>query len=240
VAVGLVIAPQLLRGTRPFPVGLLGPLGFLGLVVLSLPGLVQASTLSVSVEFVVKTALSAAFLWTFFFLAKGKNDVFIIFQRAFFILSALTLILLVMLIWDTTVGDAHLWGSISVEGLGYSRYIVGLGLRPAGWSLGTALFVPIAALVFLSRPAQWRWDRKIFAVAAVMVFVASQIVSGGRVGILLSVLAIAGFAFLPSTRRLAAILLLVCLLPYSIVCLNTCCKLHLHLDRIPGVGGWLF
>ncbi len=217
----LVLGRVLLKRRRPFPAGLLGPLGFAGVLVLWIPGFVQASEQPFKViEFVIKLGISSAFFWCFFCVARDAGDVRVIFQRAFVMLAALSSVVLVDTLWWTPDWQRPcLWEA---------RNITGFSTKTTAWSVGLAVFIPMAALFFLPSgnrsPTVW----KFIGVVGVVVLLGNQFISGGRTGMLSSLLVVAAFAFMRSTRRLAAIVILLGLLA-SIVYMDRSCATHLRL-----------
>ncbi len=225
VALGLVFGTELVKRRRPFPGGLLGPLGFAGLLLLWIPGLAQASEPVGALLFVVKLGLSAAFFWCFFCLARRDWDgVIAIFRRAFLILipliaAALAVALAGTVDWRSPCG----WEP---------SYIYGLGLRPTGWAIGLGLLLPVAALLFLTASRRWPLAWKSLAVFSALVLIASQVVAGGRAGLLVSLICIAAFALFRSSRWLAFTVVLVGDL-VSVPYWDESCNAHLRLNLVP-------
>ncbi len=261
VALVLVFGTELLRGRLPFPAGLLGPLGFAGILLFWIPGLAQAKTGDLALEFVVKLGLTAALFWCFFCIARGGGDVFAVFRRAFSIVVLLAGAALI----------AALVGTVdwSFPCLWESSYVNGLGATSTGWSIGLAIFVPLAALFLLPgesrRPLTSSFSSLLRALPSfprrgesaaggkrvnalgemkarlgtgmtaaalgVIVLLGGQLVSGGRAGILVSVLTIGAFTLLPATRRLAVIVVLAGLLA-GLVYADESCTYHLRVHYL--------
>ncbi len=256
VALVLVFGTELLRGRLPFPAGLLGPLGFAGILLFWIPGLAQAKTGALALEFVFKLGLAAALFWCFFCIARGGGDVFAIFRRAFSIVVLLAGAALIAALAGTVDWRSPCeWDSAYVNGLGLSR---------TGWSIGLAIFVPLAALFLLpgesrrpltssfssllrALPSFQRrgesvaagkrinafagvtarlWTGMTAAALGVIVLAGGQLVSGGRAGILVSAIVIGAFILLPATRRLVVIVVLAGLLA-ALVYLDESCSSHL-------------
>jgi len=221
LALALVFGSELLRKRWPFPSGLLGPLGFGGLLLLWVPGMVQASALYEAFAVIVQIMLGGAFFWCFYCIARDGGDVHAIFRRAFILLSglaglALTAVLLSTADWQRPCE----WSSF---------YVIGFSIRSTAWSPGLSVFVPVAALFFL--PAQRPRPRVWQAIGAVgaIVLLGSQFVSGGRTGLMTSLIIVAGLALLRSSRRLVVILVATGLLA-GIVYAEPGCAWHLRLE----------
>ena len=224
VALGLVLGTRLLSGRTPFPTGVLGPLGFAGLLLLWIPGLVQAPGLFGVIEFVVQIALSAAFFWCFFCLAQDDWDnVIAIFRRALVIIVPLTAAALAAALagtvdWRSPCG----WNS---------TYVNGFGIRSTVWSAGMAMFLPVAALLLppmrRHRPLVWN----AFAAVGVVILLASQLVAGGRAGIVTSLLCLAALALLRRSRWLVGTVAVVGILASAPYWDGSCAR-HLQLPLV--------
>ena len=221
-ALALVFGTELMKGRRPFPTGLLGPLGFGGILLLWLPGLYQASDSFRVIVFVYELGGSGAFFWCFYCIARDGGDVRAIFQRAFIIIAGLAGIALFRTLLNTSDWQSPcLWDY---------AYRVGFSIRHTTWSAGLAVFVPAGALLFL--PASSRpWLRKLLGIVGIVALVGSQFVSSGRAGFLSSLLVLGALMLLPAFRRMAVIVILAGL-AISIPFLNSSCARHLKLDRI--------
>ena len=221
VAVSLVFATELLQDRRPFPRSWLGPLGFIALFLLWIPGLTRAFNPSLAVDFVFKLSACALFFWCFYCLARDGSDIGLIFRRAFVIIVCLSATTLLRALLNTDDWQSScLWDP---------AHIVGFSVRTTAQSVTLAFFVPLAALLFLSvKQGQWtRW--RALGILGLIVLLGSQLVSGGRVGILASLMALAAFMLLRSTRWLAVAVILVFLL-VSPLYLNESCIQHFRLQ----------
>ena len=222
MSLALVLGTELLKGRRPFPAGWLGPLGFGGILLLWLPGLVQASEPFQVVIFLFELGLCSAFFWCFYCIARDGGDVRAIFQRAFVIIVILAGIALLRTLLNTSDWQSSCQWDYA--------YITGFGIRHTIWSVGLAVFVPVGALFFLPkgsrRPLAW----KFLGIIGIAVLIGSQFVSSGRSGILSSLLVLGALMLLPSFRRPAFAVVLIGLLA-SIAFLDDSCAKHLKLDR---------
>ena len=219
VALALVLGNELLQGRLPFPGGLLGPLGFAGILFLWVPGLVQASESFFVIKHIIQVGLCGMFFWCFFCLAREGGNVTAIFQRAFILIGVLAGIALVKTLAGTVDWDSPCnWDS---------PYTNGFSIQSTRWSVGLAVFVPAAVLFFL--PSQTRrWG--FVGIVGVIVLLFSQFVSGGRLGMLVSFLLLVAFALLRASRWLVVAVVLAGLLA-STVYLDESCTRHLKLNR---------
>ena len=177
-----------------FPGLLLGPLGFVLIFVLSLPGVVQAVNLNVAVQFALDIVFAALFMWCFFNVTRRGPGVFVVFKRAFIILVALAAIAAVVVLADADDLYPHRW---------VNAFTSGFGDKGSGWSIALALFMPVA-LMFITT---WEGARErafgLLRGAAAYVIIASQFISGGRAGLLASFTVLLVFMFVRSTRIMA-------------------------------------
>ncbi len=221
-ALALVFGSELLKGRRPFPAGLLGPLGFGGILLLWLPGLYQASDSFRVIVFVYELGGAGAFFWCFYCIARDGGDVRAIFQRAFIIIASLAGIALFRTLLNTSDWQSPcLWDY---------AYRVGFSIRHTTWSAGLAVFVPAGALLFLPFSSR-SWLRRLLGIVGIVALAGSQFVSGGRTGLLSSLLVLGALMMLPAFRRMGAIVILAGF-AISIPFLNSSCAKHLKLDRI--------
>ncbi len=221
VAVSLVFATELLQDRRPFPSGWLGPLGFIALFLLWIPGLTRAFDSSLALEFISKLSACALFFWCFYCLARDGSDIGIIFRRAFIIFVCLSATTLLRTLLNTADWqNSCLWDP---------EHIVGFSTKTTAQSATVAFFVPLAALLFLSAGQGRRLRWRAVGILGLIVLLGSQLVSSGRVGILASLMVLAAFLLLRSTRWLAVAVILVFLL-VSPFYLNESCIRHFRLQ----------
>ncbi len=222
VALALVLGNELLQGRLPFPGGLLGPLGFAGILFLWIPGLVQASESFFVIEYIIQVGLCGAFFWCFFCLAREGGNVTVIFQRAFILIGVLAGIALVRVLAGTADWDSPCnWDS---------PYINGFSIRSTAWSIGLTMFVPAAVLFFLPSQTRRHWVWGFIGIVGTIVLLFSQFVSGGRLGMLVSFLLLVAFVLLRASRWLVAAVVLAGLLA-STVYVDESCSRHLVLYR---------
>ncbi len=222
-ALGLVFASEFFEGRRPWPRGLLGPVGFGALLVLWIPGLARAATLSDVVDFLIALCSSWAFFWCFFCVARDSGVVWVVLRRSVAIMSVLAAVALIK--------DAD-WNNV-----GYGVYRVketsgGLAASSTAWAMGLALFLPLTALPFAAirrhRPPGW----KSLSIIGALLIISSQFVVGGRSGLLASLFVIVGLVLFRSSRELAVIVVLALLLGGTFVCLGQSCTAHFGIDRL--------
>jgi len=223
VAVALVGGITLWERKRPFPTGMLGPWGFAGLLLLWVPGLVQSVNSFEIYTFVSQLIFSSTFFWCFFCLARDGPDVYQIFRRAFVLLAGLSIISLGTVLLSTRDWSAPCtWNPVT---------LTGFGLRTTGWSVGLALFIPIAAAMFLPAERRGAWGWKLAGVVGLLVLLGNQFFSGGRTGLLVSFLVVATFLWLRLSRGLAVAVVLTVLVASPIYYDDSCIQ-HLELQFI--------
>ena len=224
LSVALVLGTEALRGRRPFPPGLLGPLGFAGILLLWIPGLVQASEPFRVFVFVFEFSLACVFFWCFYCIARAGGDIRTIFQRAFIIIVILGGAALFRALLNTPDWQSPCqWDRVYTIGFAIIR-------RSTVWSIGLGLFIPVGAFFFLASSRRWRLDPKFFGIMGIAVLLGAQFVSGGRAGIMSSMLVLGALLLLPAFRRLAAMVILIGL-AVSIPFLDESCLAHLRLDE---------
>lgn len=219
----IVLLPPLLERRLRLPGGWLGPAAFLGLFALSTPGLVQARESVMVLTFLKDIALTAFFFWCFYRLAREGEDVRLVLVRAIGIMAALAAVALAetLLLWAVYGTPPLDQGSVGIHGF---------GVKSTSWSISLAFFVPLALLPMTSSRG---WRRLALAVAVAALLVASQVVSGGRTGLLGSLIAIVTAGLILSGSRWVALSLLAGLLIAGGVALSRdAFSRHLSLDRL--------
>lgn len=174
-----------------FPGVLLGPLGFALVFVLSLPGVVQAASALVAVQFALDIVFAALFMWCFFNITLRGPGVFIVFKRAFVILIALAAAAAVVVLADADDLYPHRWDNAFTDGFGD---------KGSGWSISLSLAMPIALMFIVGSEGIRSRGYGLLRGAAVYAVVASQFISGGRAGLLASFLVMCAFLFVRSAR----------------------------------------
>ena len=204
-AKGILLASSLVvwfLGRRPnavkLPRGLFGTAGFTCLAVLSIPGVYQATRFSLVIEFLVDIALSALFLWLLFSMQMSGHDTFRVFVRGMAVISAFAALPVV----SALTGIPRFQSPFDLAPFTST----GFGAGRTGWANSLSLYVPIALAVTLSDKHRAR------AIAALMLIVVAQFVSGGRTGLLLSLFSTAGFVVVCGSKRLRALVLTIVLM----------------------------
>ena len=189
--VGIALASDWMRFRFRFPGLLLGPLGFALLFVLSLPGVIQSASARTSIQFVLDVIFAALFLWCFFNLTRRGPSVFAVFKRAFIILTVLAALAAVVVLASADDLYPHRWDS------GFES---GFGNKGSGWSISLSLYMPVALMFIITWEGVNARVWSLLRGGAVYALFASQFISGGRAGLLTSLLVMAVFAFVRSTR----------------------------------------
>ena len=220
LAVGSVfVHGQTLRGVVPR--GLLGPAGFLVLILLSVPGLVQAINLTSMVELVMDVVFGAVFFWCFFNTKwRGDIDPEAVLGRSLVIVSVFS----AFTVANSLTGLPD-WQS--PYGLAIAE--AGFGNKRTGWSNGLALYLPGILFLLGHRPLHKSAVRHICCLMITSVIVASQFLAAGRAGMLLSILTM---LVLARMRPMFAILTFSALLVAAAAALPENWYTHLRLERL--------
>ena len=174
-----------------FPGVLLGPLGFILIFALSLPGVFQAESVGESVRFALDIVFAALFMWCFFNITRRGPAVFIVFKRAFVILTALAVVAAAVVLADADDLYPHRWDN---------AFVSGFGDKGSGWSVAMSLIMPVALMFIITREGARERVWGVLRGAAVYAVVASQFISGGRAGLLASFFVMGAFLLIRSTR----------------------------------------
>ena len=174
-----------------FPGVLLGPLGFALIFVFSLPGVAQAATALVAIQFALDIVFAALFMWCFYNITLRGPGVFIVFKRAFAILIALAAVAAVVVLADADDLYPHRW---------VNAFTDGFGDKGSGWSISLSLIMPVALMFLIGSESIRSRGYGLLRGAAVYAVVASQFISGGRAGLLASFLIMCAFLFVRSAR----------------------------------------
>lgn len=203
------------------PRGLLGPMGFLILVVLSVPGLAQAVDRWSAVALVMDIGFGALFLWCFFNTRwRGDIDPALVLARSAAIISVFAAV-------TVTSSLTGLPDWQSPYGLGLTE--AGFGNEQTGWSNSLALYLP-AVLFFLGdKPVHNSAVRQLLSLTILICLVASQFLAGGRAGMLLSLLTVLALVYF---RPPFAILTFSALLLAGAMALPENWYTHLRLNRL--------
>ena len=178
IGVGLLLFRLMAENKFYIPRGLWGLMGFLGLIILSIPGLVQSTGVIIVFRSVLDIMVGATFLWCFFNLTLHGADIGLIFHRTAIIISSFS----AFTVANFLTGIPHWKAPIAYDSEPLN--VVGFGAASTGWSNGLALCFPI--LVFVISKA--KFPQKIIWIAMLGCVLGSQIASGGRAGILASLI----------------------------------------------------
>ena len=205
--VTLIFLNGLASGKLRLPVGLLGPQGIIVLMLSASGGFFQAelgAALSRSFDFL----LGFVFLWAFYNFARAGGNYVQVFGRAAMMIVGFSAVTLISGIF----GFPNWYSPFSsAPGLLEPLASTGFGAGRTGWSNGIALFLPLALGFTILRPRQ-RFIRRTRVVAFAIVCVAivgTQIVTGGRAGLVASLLALLGLTFSSTSRKAALIIVVI-------------------------------
>ncbi len=229
-AVAVVLIPPLLSGKLRLPARALGPLGFLALILLSAPGVVQAPAVVLNVMFVMDIGYAAGLMWCFFYLARQGENISVILTRALVIilpLAAFALVSALAKIPNWTNPCDQFWRP---------AYSIGFGSSPTQWSISLILLLPCIGLL-MGEGTHWRLKqehRAMLGAALASILFVSQFMTGGRTGFLISAVSIAILAFPRQSRWLAYSGILTGIVIGGIIVSsqNPACSSHVGLDRL--------
>ena len=229
-AVAVVLIPPLLSGKLRLPAWALGPPGFLALILLSAPGVVQAPEVFLNVMFVMDIGYAAGLMWCFFWLARQGENISVILTRALVIilpLAAFALVSALAKIPNWTNPCDQLWRP---------EYSIGFGSSPTQWSISLILLLPCIGLL-MGEATNWRLEqehRAMLGAALASILFVSQFMTGGRTGFLISAVLIAILAFPRQSRWLAYSGILTGIVIGGIIVSsqNPACSSHVGLDRL--------
>ena len=219
--VAVVLVPPLLSGRLRLPAWVLGPPGFLALILLSAPGLVQAREMSLSVLFVMDIGCAAAFLWCFFYLARQGENVTVIFVRALVIITALAAVPLVTMLVriPDSPGPCDLFWEINK----------GFGSGETQWSISLSLFLPV--VVLLMGMVRGRYA-PLINITSAGILLGNLFATGGRTGFLAAAVSLSALAFLRGSRWFALSSLAAGIALIGMAAFDKSCSEHLGLDRL--------
>ena len=197
--VTLIFLSGLASGKLRFPSGLVGPQGFVVLMLAASGGFFQAE-LGAALSRCFDFLLGFVFLWSFYNFARAGGDYVRVFGRAAMMIVGFSSITLFSGIFGVPDWHSPFRDSISVS---LPLASTGFGGGRTGWSNGISLFLPLALGFIMLRPRR-RFTGRVRGVAFAVVCIAivgAQVVAGGRAGLVASLLAFLGLAFSSISRK---------------------------------------
>ncbi len=190
ISVTLIWVSAGLSGGFQFPRSWLGPIGFVLVLFASAAGIAQAPVHE-SLLRIKDFTLSFVMLWTFFMYSRLGRDA----DRIFFGAALIVAVHAALVTTSWLVGFPS-WSGPKQYFATSALWVSGFAPLRTGWSNGVALFAPIlgAHAVSLGRKALIR----IAAALSLVVVVASQVIVGGRAGLLASLI---GLGIVVARRR---------------------------------------
>lgn len=169
------------------PRGLAGPLGFAALVAVAVPGLAQTANPARVAMFLMDIAYGALFLWCFYNVARADEQearrilVRSLLLIAGFVTVAMAYTALGLSGWQSPCGTADF-------------ATTGFACKRVAWSNALALYLCIALAFAVRRDLAW--DNRWCYIGIALLLLAAQVLSGGRGGIVASLVALGVFAVL--------------------------------------------
>lgn len=233
--VGMLFSRMATTGLVLLPRGLMGPVGFVTLILLSLPGLVQAREPFVAIKFVVDIGFCVIFLWCFYNLARqGGGMIRMIFVQS---LTSITLFAATTVVsFLTGLPDWHVPAEMDPSA---SFTDAGFGSGRTGWSNSLALYLPGTLFLLTAKTSQKFVRPRVFLILMVGIILVSQIASGGRTGMLVSLFTIVAFMFVSLVRRMVGVFVAVGVLGVVTLVPLEFWITHLRLDRFSSVESFL-
>jgi hypothetical protein len=186
------------RNDHPlFPNGITGLTGFYLVVLTSFTGVIRAASLGAVIDTMVNFTQCFVFLWTLYIFYTRGGNVVRVFRNA-----AIIIVLF-------SIPPLTNW-FFGVPGWSYSGenplWSTGFTNKRSGWSQGLAFYLPIlAALPFFSlRKKAFTY---LLSLGGIAILLASQFITGGRSGLLASMVVLAALSMLLLPRRVAVVLL---------------------------------
>jgi hypothetical protein len=223
--VGLIVLDASQRAALRLPAGFAGPLGFLLLFTATIPGLLQGDAYD-SLSFFKDIFLAFTMMWaTYFYVISGKNIWNVIYIGAVIVGIHCALIVSSSAFnipnWIAPPDMRILTGELSVGGFTALR---------TGWSQGVALFIPILFVSVLRSPPLSLFTR-IITVCLFVAIIGSQLIVGGRAGLLASAMQVMIICILKKRISFGVVFVGIVALatylnPYAL-------DQHLRFDRLP-------
>ena len=201
----------------------MGPLGFTVLALLMIPGLWQAGELTVAFEVIGDIAYGAVLMWCFFHISEEREDAAVTLVRALILMAPLAAVQVLI----TYEGSPDFGQFCGWKPEGRFTY----GAHYTAWSMSLALVLPLASLgpTFLKGR---RTAGIAIGVAIACALFSSQLVSGGRTGLMCSLLCIPAFMAMRSARWFALALAAIALAAAMLALFDSSCGRHLRLERL--------
>lgn len=159
-----------------FPKGFLGFAGLL-VILMSFIGGIAQSDISVSLLRIKDILLCFIMLWTFFMYQRMGHDS----SRVFFVAGLIIAFHSLLVVSSRVTGIPH-WSGPS-EFIAPELWVSGFGSMRTGWSDGIGLFVPVLAGLAVGGGKRLLLKRMV-CLTALICIIGSQVVVGGKAGIL--------------------------------------------------------
>ena len=199
IGIGICFFRAMVKRRIHLPRGFWGPIGFYWLIFFSIPGFMRTDEISVVIAFVLDVVVCAVFLWCFFNLARQGTDMVLIFHRAVIIISLFAL--LTVLNKLARLPDWYAPSIFQNHSVILPLSITGFSSSRTNWSNGLALYVPIVTFLYMARPLKNSILQSTFYFVMIASIIGSQIVIGGRAGLLASFVTLISVLFMYSSKR---------------------------------------
>ncbi len=166
------------------PSGLLGPIGFLLLIMSMMFGLYQSEVKEI-VSRIIDLVHSFVFLWTIYIYVMNDGDI----EKVFWIGSTLILGFCLLVLSAGVIGFPD-WPSPFL-GRPFTLADTGFGGMRTGWSIGIALLLPTALMLADYLGRNMVLLRAAYLGVVCLLLIGSQVVVGGRTGLVASFVGIA-------------------------------------------------
>jgi len=195
-ACGVIWYEALQKDHLIFPNGLTGLTGFYIVILASFPGLFRAASMEAMLSTLTNFAQCFIFLWTLYIFYIRGGSVIRVFRNAS--IAIVLISILPITNWLFGIPD---WSYTSEDPL----WLTGFTSKKTGWSEGIALYLPVVA-TFPFFSDKNKVAAYSYSLAGIIIILGAQTVSGGRGGLLASLVSLGLLSLLFLPRKLIATL----------------------------------
>lgn len=201
---------------------------FCSLLIAASPGWFSGS-ISANLSFLADLTISFGFLWVFYVFAKNGGNPWAVFLRASIGICLFSLIVVVASYFSVAVFQSPYGSRFNLANSGFG------GLR-TGWSNGIALYIPVLLAALIKFSHQGRRGNSILCAAGIVVIAGSQLVVGGRAGLLSTLIVVCVFLLLNFRIKALIGLFVVSILSLPVLMNETIGKSLFTSLRIPSAS----